>query len=754
MSSLSLTRNIIRTSLLEIKQFQSSWNYSSASYQIEYPKPNLLNSSNSELTVEIIHAKVMKNGSVQQLQVGNYVLNLYVKSQNLGHAQKMFDEIPGRDVRSWTILISGFTRIGLSEMALDVFTEMQKEGISPNQFTFSSILKCCSSVNDVRLGKAIHGWILRDGIGLDMALANSILDLYAKCGVFNYAERLFELLAEKDSVSWNIMIGGCLQIGDTMKSLDLFRRLPFKDVVSWNTVIDGHMRNGLEGIALNLLYEMVEVGPMFNEITFSIALVLAASLSILELGKQLHGRVLRVGIHEDGFVRNSVIDMYCKCGQMEKASVNFRNLPQDFVRTRDSKFSSDESIVKSVSWSSMVSGFVQNGRLEEALKFFCTMVYEQVEMDKFTLTSIVSACANAGLLELGQQIHAHILKTGHKPDVFLGSSMVDMYAKCGKLNDAWLIFIQTKVQNVVLWTSMISSYALHGQGREAISLFELMLNEGITPNEVSFVGVLTACSHAGLEKEGCRYFRLMNEAYGIKPGVEHFTCMVDLFGRAGRFEEIKDFIYKNGISHLSAVWRAFLSSCRVHRKAEMARWVCEKLLELEPFEAGPYILLSNTCATNHKWDEAAKLRALMQERGVKKRPGLSWIQLKNQVHTFVMGDRSHLQEAEIYSYLDKLIEELKEIGYSNDANQVMQDVEEEQKEVILGFHSEKLAVAYGLISTSCGTHLRVMKNLRICTDCHNFMKYTSQLLNREIVVRDIHRFHHFKDGHCSCGDYW
>ncbi|KAA8538938.1 hypothetical protein F0562_025630 [Nyssa sinensis] len=725
-----MTRNIMSTLSFEIHPFQS---YSSSSFQIENPKPNLLNSSSKESTVDIIHAKVIKNGTIQHLHVGNYLLNLYVKSQNLGYAQELFDEFSDRDVQSWTILIAGFNRIGSSKMALDLFTKMQKESISPNKFTFSSVLKCCASVNDLRMGKAIHGLITRDGIILDVVLVNSILDFYVKCGAFNYAEKLFELMTEKDTVSWNIIIGAYLQIGDMQKALSLFRWLPVKDVASWNTIIDGHMRNGLESNALDLLYQIVEIGPVFNEATFTIALVLVSSLSILELGKQIHGRVLRIGIHNDGFVRDSIIDMYCKCGQMEKASVIFQSLPQDFVR-HNSKISWDESVVGSISCSVMVAGYVLNGRLEEALKVFGTMVREQFEVDKFTLTTIVSACANVGLLELGQQIHGHLLKIGHKVDVFLGSSMIDMYAKCGRLDDAWSIFRQTNVRNIVLWTSMISSCALHGQGREAIRLFELMQNEGITPNEVSFVGVLTACTHAGLVKEGHKYFKLMKEVYGIKPGVEHLTCMVDLLGRAGRLDEIKDFIYENAISHLTAVWSAFLSSCRVHKNIEMARWVSEKLLELEPFEAGAYVLLSNTCATNHRWDEAAKLRGLMQEKGVKKHPGQSWIQLKNRVHTFVMGDRSHPQEAEIYSYLDNLIGKLKEIGYSTDVNLVMQDVEEEQKEVLVSFHSEKLAIAYGLICTSHGTPIRVMKNLRVCTDCHNFIKTCENAVEEALGV--------------------
>lgn len=677
-----------------------------------------------------------------------------MKSQNLEEAHKMFEEIPKRDVFSWTVLISGFARIGLSSDVLGLFIKMQNQGVCPNHFTLSIVLKSCSSnVNDSRIGKGLHGWILRNGVNLDVVLNNSILDCYVKCRCFGCAEKLFGLMAEKDTVSWNIMMSSYLQTGNMQKSIDLFRQLPRKDTASWNTIIDGLMRNGCESISLELLYEMVAAGPAFNRHTFSISLVLVSSLSVLELGKQIHTQVLKVRVLDDRFVRNSLVDMYCKCGEMEKAVAIFKYLPSE-PATRNSEEPCDDAVAESVSWSSMVSGYVQNGMFEDALKTFRSMVCSQVEVDKFTLTSVFSSCASAGVLELGRQVHGYIQKIGHGLDVFLGSSIIDMYVKCGSLNDAWLIFEQAKDRNVVLWTSMISGCASHGHGREAIQLFELMINERIAPNEVTFVGILNACSHAGLLEEGCKYFRLMTERYSIRPGVEHFTCMVDLYGRAGHLNEIKKFIHNNDISNLSSVWRSFLSSCRLHKNIKMGIWVSKKLLELEPFDTGPYILLSSICATEHRWEEAAEIRSLMQQRGVKKDPGQSWIQLKNQVHSFVMGDRSHAQDTQIYSYLDELIGRLKQIGYSADVTTVVQDVEQEQRQILLGFHSEKLAIAYGIISTANGTPIRVMKNLRICIDCHKFIKYTSQLLGREIIVRDIHRFHHFKHGHCSCRDYW
>lgn len=728
---------------LTTSRFQSYWCHSSPYHY-----------STNESAVGVLHAKAVKSGTFQILNVGNHILNLCVKSQDLDCAQKLFDEISDRDVRTWTILMSGYARIGASRMVLDLFSDMRIEGVRANQFTLSSVLKCCSSVSDLRMGKGIHGWILRNGINLDVILENSVLDFYVKCGTFDYAEKLFELMVEKDTVSWNIMVGANLLVGDMEKSLEMFRGLPYKDVASWNTIIDGLTRNGYERTALELLYEMVKNGPAFNKVTFSIALVLVSSLSTMDLGRQIHGHILRSGFQKDGFVRTSLIDMYCKCGKMEKASIIFRKMPLPCVRAKNSKFTSDELTTEIVSWSSMVSGYVRNGEYEDALKMFISMVRDQVEVDRFTVTSIISACADAGILELGRQIHAYVQKVGHTKDLHFSSSSIDMYAKCGCLDDAWTAFKQTVNLNVVSWTSMIIACALHGKGRKAVWLFEQMMHKGIKPNEVTFVGVLSACSHAGLLEEGYKYFRLMKEVYCIKPGVEHFTCMVDLYGRAGHLDKAKEFIHENGISHLTAVWKSFLSSCRLHKNIEMGKWVSETLLQLEPLDSGPYILFSNMCATSERWEEAAEMRSLMQQRRVNKVPGQSWIQLKNQVHTFVMGDRSHPQDTEIYTYLDELIGRLKEIGYTSDVTLVMQDVEEEQREVLLGYHSEKLAVVYGIISTTSEMPIRVMKNLRVCTDCHNFIKYTSELLHREIIVRDIHRFHHFKHGHCSCGDYW
>lgn len=705
------------------------------------------------LEVDLLHSQAIKVGFMQNPEVGCGILNLYVKCRSFDSALQLFDVSPKRDVRAWTILIAGYTHTGLSKIALELFCQMQTEGISPNCFTLASILKCCAGAGNLKMGKEAHGWIIRNGIELDVVLENSIIDFYVKCGVFSYARKVFEMMDERDTVSWNIMIGAYLQTGNLEKSMELFKRLPFRDIASWNTMIVGQMRNGFDRAALELLYQMTEIGPTLNEFTFSVALGVVATLEMLELGKQIHAQVLRIGFLSDLFIRNSLIDMYCKCGAMEQATTIFNEMPVCSENMwNPTKFDGLQS--NTVSWSMMIAGYIQTGRCEDALNLFCKMHSEGINVDPFTFTSIISACASAGILEQGKQIHAHIEKCGHKLDVFLASAIIDMYAKCGSIDDARAVFDRAPVRTVVTWTAILSGYALHGQGREAIQLFELMLKEDIRPNEITFVGILSACSHAGLVEEGHTYFKSMQEEYGIVPDVEHFTCMVDLLGRAGRFDEVKVFICNKGIAHLSVVWQALLSACRVHNNIEMGKWASKELAELEPDTAGSYVLLSNICATTQRWEEAAKMRKLMQEKGIRKEPGRSWIQLKSKVYTFVVGDRSHPQSAEIYLYLECLLGRIKEMGYSTDTKMVLHDVEEEQREVLLSFHSEKLAIAYGMMSTPCGTPIQVMKNLRVCVDCHTAIKYISRVDGREIMLRDAHRFHRFKNGECSCGDYW
>lgn len=309
-------------------------------------------------------------------------------------------------------------------------------------------------------------------------------------------------------------------------------------------------------------------------------------------------------------------------------------------------------------------------------------------------------------------------------------------------------------RDVVAWTAMIVGHAQHGEGDKALELFEQMQSEGIKPNHITFVGVLSACSHVGLINEGWQYFEFMNRDHSIVPTVDHYACMVDILGRAGRQDEAENLINQMPFKPNALVWRTLLGTCRIHGKMELGKRAAERILELEPDDDATYVLLSNMNASVGDWDNVTKIRKMMTERGIKKKVGQSWTVVKNRVHTFVACDKSHPQTDVIYAKLDELRKEMKKVGYVPDTNFVLHDVEEEQKEHLVFHHSEKLAIAFGLISTPSGSSIVIFKNLRICGDCHTAIKFISEIVTREIVVRDANRFHHFKGGFCSCNDYW
>uniref|UniRef100_UPI0040747504 Synthetic PPR-DYW protein n=1 Tax=synthetic construct TaxID=32630 RepID=UPI0040747504 len=610
-------------------------------------------------------------------------------------------------VFSWNSKIRGYARNGQPEEALSLYSQMRRSGIKPDNYTFPFVLKACASLSSLKEGKQIHGHVIKSGFESDVYVQSALIDMYAKCGELEDARKVFDEMPERNVVSWNAMISGYAQNGQSEEALELFR-------------------------------EMQQEGIKPSEFTFCSVLSACASLGSLEMGKQIHGYVIKSGFESIVFVGNALIDMYAKCGSIEDARKVFDEMPERTV----------------VSWTAMISGYAQNGQSEEALELFREMQREGVKPDEVTLPSVLSACANLGALEQGKQIHAYVIKSGFESDVFVGSALIDMYAKCGSIEDARKVFDKMPERDVVSWNAMIAAYAQHGHGKEALQLFQQMQQEGVKPSEVTFTSILSACSHAGLVDEGHHYFESMSPDYGITPRVEHYGCMVDLLGRAGRLDEAEDLIKSMPFQPNVVVWGTLLGACRVHGDVERGERAAERILELDPESAAPYVLLSNIYAAAGRWDEAAKVRKLMKERGVKKEPGCSWIEVNNKVHEFVAGDKSHPQTKEIYAELERLSKQMKEAGYVPDTKFVLHDVEEEEKEQLLCYHSEKLAIAFGLISTPPGTPLRIIKNLRVCGDCHTATKFISKIVGREIVVRDANRFHHFKDGVCSCGDYW
>lgn len=407
-----------------------------------------------------------------------------------------------------------------------------------------------------------------------------------------------------------------------------------------------------------------------------------------------------------------------------------------------------------VLWTTMITGYAHNGYGEEALNLFREMLLAGIKPDEVTYASVLCSCADLACLAWGEDVHAYIIRSGYEVDFLVGSALLDMYAKCGNIANACHVFNIMHTRNLVSWNAIISGCALNGLPDQAIGLFEHMVRAGIKPNHITFVGLFSACRYAGLVDEGRRYFNSMSEDYGVTPRAEHFSCMVDLLARSGCLEEAEEFINNLPVEPDGMMWASLLAGCEIHGNMKLGKQVAETLMEVEPQYPGPYVMLSNIYAAAGSWDDVATIAKLMEERGVKKTAGYSWIVVNNKVHKFRAEDRSHAQWEKSYAALEKLADKMKRAGYVDNTNFVLHNVSDQRKESSIGFHSEKLAIAFGIINMPSGTPIRVMKNLSVCGNCHTAIKFISKIVGREIIVRDANLFHYFRDGFCSCKDYW
>eukprot|EP01018_Ginkgo_biloba_P008647 Gb_28765 [translate_table: standard] len=648
---------------------------------------------------KLVHAHIILTGFGPDISVGNQLVTMYSKFGRLVDGHRILDEMPRSNPVSWTAMIVAYVKNGLAEEALRLYIQMQSTHIQPDHFTFATVLPACGKLAALQQGRKIHENIIKRGFHTDVFVASALVDMYIKCSRIEDARTMFDKMPERNVVSWTAMIAGYVQNGLVNEALKLFKIMPERNVVSWTAMVAGYAQNGHLDKALELFEQM----PERNVVSW-----------------------------------NAMVAGYAQNGHVDEALKLFQRIPEQNV----------------ISWNAMIAGYEQNGYFDEALKLFQHMRLTGVKPDLDTFSSVLPACAHLATLQHGKEIHEDIIRSGFQSDAFVGSALVDMYAKCGSIEEARKMFDKMARRDVVSWTAIIVGYAMHGCGKEALQLFEQMQCTRTKPNRVTFIGVLSACCHAGLVDDGWQYFSCMSQDYHITPEAEHYCCMVDLLGRAGCLYEAQKFIRKMPIKPDARVWSSLLGACRIHNNIELGVNVAERLIELDPKNSTHYVLLSNIYAAAGRWDDMEKVRKMMKERGVKKIPGCSWIEVNNKMYPFLVGDRSHPQTQEIYAKLERLSGKMKEAGYVPDKNFVLHNVEEEQKEHILSYHSEKLAIAFGLINTPPGTSIRIVKNLRVCGDCHSATKLISKIVAREIVMRDTNRFHHFKDGYCSCGDYW
>ncbi|KAL5982055.1 Pentatricopeptide repeat-containing protein [Asimina triloba] len=703
----------------------------------------------------------------------NTILSGYAKSGRIDTALHVFKGMPERDSVSWTSMIVGYNQMGLFGNALHMFLEMIWARVTPTQFTFTNILMSCAVLKALDIGKKVHAFAIKLGFTGCIPVANSLLNMYGKSGDSETAKFVFDRMRLKSVSSWNTMVSLYTQSGRLDLAQAQFDEMTERDAISWNSIIAGYNQQGLDREALVFFSQML-MDPSIKPDSFTFASVLSAcaDLDLLRTGKQIHAHIIRAEYDAQGHVGNALISMYAKSGGVEIAKklvkntasadlsvISFTALLEGYVKLGDLQparqifDSMKERDV--VAWTAMIVGYVQDGFHNNAMDLFRRMVNEGPKPNNYTLAAMLSVCSSLAMLDHGRQIHAIATRIGEDSSISVKNALITMYSKCGSIVGAKQVFNQAcQSGDTVSWTSMIIALAHHGFGLESIELFERMLRLGVMPDHITYVGVLSACTHAGLVEQGRRYFTLMQDVHKIEPTPSHYACMIDLFGRAGLLQEAQEFIEYMPIEPDIIAWGSLLAACKVHKNAKLAKIAAERLLAIDPEHSGAYPSLANIYSACGLWEDAAKTRKLMKDRGVKKDQGFSWIQIKGKVHVFGVDDGSHPQGEMIYKMVEKIWTEIKKAGFVPDTDSVLHDIDDELKEQALSRHSEKLAIAFGLISTPPKTILRIMKNLRVCNDCHAAIKFISKLTEREIIVRDANRFHHFKDGLCSCKDYW
>nr|KJB09049.1 hypothetical protein B456_001G121300 [Gossypium raimondii] len=704
-----------------------------------------------------VHCQCLKLGLLEDVSVGTSLLDMYMKTENVEDGRRVFDHMRERNVVSWTSLLGGYAQNGMNEEVLELFLIMQMEGIKPNPYTFAAVLGALASEGMVEKGVQVHCLIVKLGFKTVTFVSNSLISMYLRSGMGKDARLVFDGMATKNAVTWNCMISG-------------------------------FVTNGLDFAALETFYDMRLAGVKFTEMTFIPLIKLCANRKELGFARQLHCRVLKDGFNFDPKIKTALMVTYSKCSEINDAFKLFSTMheaqnvvswtamisghqqngvkPNDFTystiltaQPAVSPFQIHAQAIKAnyekspsvgtaildayvklgnieeaakafeqiderdiVAWSAMLAGYAQIGDSEGATNIFMQLVKEGIKPNEFTFSSVINACASpTAPFEQGKQFHAWSIKSKLSDALCVCSALITMYAKRGNIDNAYQVFRRQQERDLASWNSMISGYAQHGHAKKALEIFEEMRRENMEMDDITFIGVISACSHAGLVDEGEKYFNVMIEKHRISPTMQLYSCMVDLYSRAGMLDKAMDIINTMPFPAGATVWRTLLAASRVHRHLELGKLAAEQLISLQPQDSAAYVLLSNIYAAAGNWHERRNVRKLMDQRKVKKEAGYSWIE---------------------------------DMGYQPDTDHVLQDIADEDKETILSQHSERLAIAFGLIATPPGTALQIVKNLRVCGDCHTVIKLISLIEGRDIVVRDTNRFHHFKAGSCSCGDYW
>lgn len=649
-----------------------------------------------------VHSDVLNSGVPPDLFVCSCLVDMYAKCGSLEDARSVFNQLDTRDVVIWNSMLSGYVKQGRGHEALALYEQMDVEGVvPPNPVTFACLLKACAEIGALRQGEQLHAQIAERGLVAHSLLGTCLVDMYAKLGKVEDARRVFDSLVTKNVVTWTAMITGYADNERCREALFLYDEME----------LDG----------------MIVADP----VTFACLLNTCAKVGALQKGKQLHSRISERGFESDTVVGTSLVAMYAKCGQLEDARNIFDNMLSRNV----------------ITWTAMMTGYVVQQQGQESLSLYEEMEREGVIVaDPVMFACLLKACASSGALQQGIQLHARIVQIGLDSDMAVGNSLVDMYAKCGRLHDACRVFAVLPAKDVVTWTMLINGFGRSNQAHKAIQCFHDMGQTGVDPNSTTFLCLLVACSHEGLVNEGKQLFKAMVEEHNIQPTIEHYTCMVDLLGRAGYLHEAEKMLASfdgDDIGYMS-----LLGACRSHCDVDMGMRCFQYLVRSDCQNAGAYVLMGNIYADAGRWSDVERIERLRKAAGAHRKPAVAGIEVDRRVHTFVVGEKEEGVSSKARSLNVRLREEE---GHVPNTELVLKPLMENEKQDELCGHAEKLALAYGLLYTPDGSPLLVTKNLRMCRDCHRSTEIISRIEKRDITVRDAHRVHQFVDGSCCCG---
>ncbi|KAL5988595.1 hypothetical protein ACLOJK_026693 [Asimina triloba] len=674
-----------------------------------------------------VHEHLLASHACPDLVLNNHILNMYGKCRSLDDARMVFDRMPERNVVSWTSMIAGYSQNHQEEEAVEFYLWMRRAGVQPDQFAFGSLVSACSGLLDVELGRQVHCHVLKSKFGSDPVVQNALVSMYSKFDRIENAFDVFRRIGGKDLISWGSMISGFAQQGWELESLGLFKemlqlgvyspneflfgsvfsacggllqvehgkqihglsikfgyggdhftgcslcnmyakcrnlesarnafsQIDRPDLASWNAIIAGFAYQEEINEAMFLLSQMRKLGLKPDHITIRCLLCACTSSAALSQGQQIHSYLVKPGLDLNISVCNALLTMYAKCSELSVAFTVFEGM---------------KSNKDLVSWNAILSACVLHNQMDNVFLLTRLMHCSEERLDQISIGTVLSACANLATLEIGNQVHGYSFKTGLAFDLSIVNGLIDMYSKCGSLVDARKLFERMKNRDVVSWSSLIVGYAQFGYGTEALELFSHMQHLGVKPNHVTYVGVLSACSRVGLVDEGCHHYKTMQSDHGILPMMEHCSCMVDLFSRAGCLREAESFINQMPFDPDIIVWKSLLAGCRVHENVEVGKRAAENILKLDPYNSAAHVLLCNIYASSGSWNEVANLRKSMKSKGVMKVPGQSWIKIRDQVHVFSVQDQLHLETDEIYGMLGELQLQITEADYNYPAKDML-----------------------------------------------------------------------------------